>query len=78
MGAAEGHRSIGVKARDGEGADPDGIELGSGAVVPNHDEVVDLEIFGDAQGVGSKKALVDLELVGVAKGKEVSNMGDVD
>jgi len=34
--------------------------------------------MGDAQGVGSKKALVDLELAGVAKGKEVSNVGDVD
>ena len=78
MGAAEGYRSIGVNARDGEGTDPDGIELGSGAVVPSHDEVVDLEIVGDARGVGSKKALVDLELAGVAKGKEVSNVGDVD
>jgi len=29
MGAAEGYRSIGVNARDGEGADLDGIELGS-------------------------------------------------
>jgi len=78
MGAAEGYRSISVNARDGEGADPDGIELGSGAVVPSHDEVVDLEIVGDAQGVGLKKALVDLELTGVAKDKEVSNVGDVD
>jgi len=78
MGAAEGHRSIGVNARDGEGADPDWIELGIGAVVLSHDEVVDLEIVGGARGVGSKKALVDLELAGVAKGKEVSNVGDVD
>ena len=78
MGAAEGYRSIGVNAGDGAGADPDGIELGSGTVVPSHDEVVDLEIVGDARGVGSKKALVDLELAGVAKGKEVSNVGDVD
>jgi len=77
-GAAEGYRSIGVNARDGERADPDGIELGSGAVVPSHDEVVDLEIVGNARGVGSKKALVDLELAGVPKGKEVSNVGDVD
>jgi len=69
MGAAEGFRSIGVNARDGVGADPDGIELGSGTVVPSHDEVVDLEIVGDARGVGSKKALVDLELAGVAKGE---------
>jgi len=67
-----------VYACDWEGADPDGIELGSGAVVPSHDEVVDLEIVGDARGVGSKKALVDLELAGVAKGEEVSNVGDVD
>ena len=78
MGAVEGYRSIGVYARDGEGADPDGIELGSGAVVPSHDEVVDLEIVGDARGVGSKKALVDLELAGGAKDEEVSNVGDVD
>jgi len=48
MGAAEGYRSIGVNARDGEGADPDGIEFGSCAVVPSHYEVVDLEIVGDA------------------------------
>jgi len=78
VGAAEGYRSVGVNARDGGGADPDGIKLGGGAVVPSHDEVVDLEIVGDARSVGSKKALVDLELVGVAKGKEVSNVGDVD
>jgi len=37
-----------------------------------------LEIVGNAQGLGSKKALVDLELAGVAKGEEVSNAGDVD
>jgi len=67
-----------VNVRDGVGADPDGIELGSGTVVPSHDEVIDLEIVGDARGVGSKKALVDLKLVGVAKGEEVSNVGDVD
>ena len=78
MGAAEGYRSIGVNARDGEGADPDGIELRSGTVVSSHDEVVDLEIVGDARGVGSKKALVDLELAGVAKGEEVSDVRDVD
>jgi len=75
MGAAEGYRSIGVNVRDWEGADPDGIELGSGAVIPSHDEVVDLEIVGNAQGVGLKKALVDLELAVVVKGKEVSNVG---
>jgi len=78
MGAAEGHCSIGVNAHDGEGADRDGIELGSGAVVPSHDEVVDLEIMGDARGVGLQKARVDLKLACVAKGKEVSNVGDVD
>ena len=54
MGAAEGYRSIGVNAHDGEGTDPDRIELGSGAVVPSHDEVVDLEIVGNVRGVGSK------------------------
>jgi len=52
MGVAEGYHSIAVNACDGEGANQDGIELGSGAVVPSHDEVVDLEIMGDAQGVG--------------------------
>jgi len=78
MGATESYRSIGVNAHDGVGATLDGIELGSGAVVPSHDEVVDLEIVWDAQSVGSKKGLVDLELAGVAKGKEVSNVGDVD
>jgi len=30
------------------------------------------------RGVGLKKALVDLKLTGVAKGEEVSNVGDVD
>ena len=78
MGAAEGYLSIGVIACDGAGAGPDEIELGSGAVVLSHDEVVDLEIVGDAQDVGSKKALVYLELAGVAKSEEVSNVGDVD
>jgi len=47
MRVAEGYRSIGVNARDEVGANPDGIELGSGAIVPSHDEVVDLEITGN-------------------------------
>ena len=66
MRAGEGHCSVGVNASDWEGAEPNRVELGRGAVVPSHDELVDLEIAGDATSVGADEALVDLELAGVS------------
>jgi len=76
--ATESYITVGVNLRDREGTNPYRSELGIGSVIAGHDEVINFVIMGDARGIGSKEALVNLELTRVLKSKEVSDKRNVN
>jgi len=67
-----------VNLRDRKGANPHRSELGIGSVIVGHDEVINFVLMGDARGIGSKEALVNLELPRVLKSKKVSDKRNVN